>query len=335
MPAKATKSNPPAISVVVPAYNSNQTLAQTVESIEKQTFTDFELIIIDDRSTDDTPATIKFLSSKYSNIIPIRNPKNLDIGAVRNLAVTYATGKYIAFIDSDDVVSPKYLEKLHRLATDNKADIAVCGYREVYKNRVRNRQKGAQTSKTVLYTRQEAITDFLHYGDLGTFVWGKLIAKKLFDQVKFPEGVIFEDVATVYRLYMRANKIAYTPTKLYDYVQRTASHVHTHRNLRDLEFFLSLPDTVAEDLPGANPEDLLYFRLRVNLAAFNLMLNSKSLNIVVATRIVKFVRTNHPLITKLKLTRKEKIQVAVIKMGVGPYQFLHFLQKSVLGKFTR
>lgn len=324
----------PAISVIVPVYNSNDTLADTIESIQQQTFTDYELIIIDDYSTDDTPATIKYLAGQYPNIVPVRNPKNLAHGATRNRGIAQAKGQYIAFIDADDLVQPRYLETLHRLATENDADIAVCGYREVYKNRVKSKN-ATVIAKTVLYTNKEATKDFLHYGDLGTFVWGKLINKDLFSQIKFPEGVIFEDVATIYKLYMKANKIAFTPTKLYDYIQRTSSSVHTHRNLRDLDFFLSIPDIVARDLASADPQDLLYFKYRVNLAALNLMLTNKAVNTQVATQIVKFVRSSYPLIAKLKLSPKEKIQLSVIKMGVGPYQFLHSIQKSWLGKIAR
>jgi len=325
----------PAVSVVVPVYNSNDTLAETIKSIEAQTFTDYELIIIDDRSTDDTPATIKLLAAKNPKITPVTNPKNLGIGAVRNLAVELASGKYIAFIDADDIVHPKYLEKLHLLATDNDADIAICGYNEVYKRRV-NPKHLKTSAKTVIFTPQEAISNFLRYGELSTFVWGRIIAKKLFAQIKFPEDVIFEDVATIYKLYAAADKIAYTPARLYDYIQRTNSSVHTHRNLRDITFFLSVPDQVAEYLgSSASADDILYFKFRVQLAALNQMLTSKPLHIPTATRIAKFTRSNYALLTKLPLSHKERLQLSFIRLGVAPYQFLHSFQRTFLRKNTR
>jgi glycosyltransferase involved in cell wall biosynthesis len=326
-------SKRPEISIIVPAYNAAPALSATIESIELQDFDNFELIIIDDNSTDDTAVIAETASQRYDNIVVVHNPKNLGIGAVRNLGITYATGKYIAFIDADDLIRRTYLSTLHELATKNSADIAVVGYQEVYQTR---KPRKDQRSRTILYSQDECISDFLHYGrDLGTFVWGKLFRRDLFADIKFPEGVIYEDIATLYKLYLQANKLAYNPKLLYDYIQRTASSVHTHRNPKDINFLLSIPDAVDKALPDADPKDLLYFRFRINIAAFNSMLTSSSLDHTVALEIIKFIRIKFVLIRKLKLSFKERVQLNILALGIAPYQFLHLFQRNLLGKITK
>lgn len=323
----------PLISVIVPAYNTTETLTATVESIERQTFTDYELILIDDYSTDDTAAAIKTLATRYPNILPIYNVKNLGVSAVRNLGISYAQGQFIAFVDADDLIAPNYLERLYALATEHDADVAACGYRDVYKHKAIRPPAHAQRVK--LFTPAEALASFLHYGDLPTFVWGKIIAKKLFADLKFPEGVIFEDTAVMHQIYTRANRVVFTPVVMYDYVQRSSSQVHTHRKARDVDFLLSLPDTIAAAHPDADPQDLLYFKFKTYLAVFNLMLATRSPNKPDTARILKFIRTNHPLINRLRLSTKERVQFAALTLGVGPYQFLRSAQRLFSGKTTR
>jgi len=118
----------------MPAYNSSSTITRAVDSILTQTFTDFELIILDDYSTDQTAAIVRDYIKQDKRIRLVQNSTNQGIATNRNLAVAESRGKYIAFIDSDDYVDPKYLETLYKNLQESKSDITACSYVEEYQN---------------------------------------------------------------------------------------------------------------------------------------------------------------------------------------------------------
>lgn len=116
----------PTISVLLPAYNSEKYIGEAVESILNQTFTDFELIVLDDASTDRTPDILAEYALKDTRIRVVRNESNLRIAASLNRGITLASGKYIARMDADDAAVPERFEKQFELMEKN-PDIAVCG----------------------------------------------------------------------------------------------------------------------------------------------------------------------------------------------------------------
>ena len=116
----------PQVSVIMPAYNAEKTIRQAIESILNQTYTDFELIVINDCSKDGTADIIEELASKDSRIVYLQNPKNSGVSATRNYGVSEAKGKWIAFLDSDDMWRCDKLEK--QLAVLNSHTDAVLGY---------------------------------------------------------------------------------------------------------------------------------------------------------------------------------------------------------------
>ena len=113
----------PIVSVIVPVYNSEKYLTEALNSLEEQTFKNFEVIIVNDGSTDNSEKIIKDFVNKNSNFKLI-NQKNMGPGYAKNTGIRYSKGKYIAFLDSDDFFAPNFLEILYNLAVENKADIA-------------------------------------------------------------------------------------------------------------------------------------------------------------------------------------------------------------------
>ncbi|MCX6808606.1 MAG: glycosyltransferase [Candidatus Berkelbacteria bacterium] len=119
-------SKKPLVSVLTPAYNAEKYLVETIEGILSQSFSDFEFIIIDDRSTDKTWQIIKEYAKKDTRIIPLQNEKNLGIAGNRNKGLKYAQGEYIVWQDADDISLPDRLEKQVSFMQEHK-DVAICG----------------------------------------------------------------------------------------------------------------------------------------------------------------------------------------------------------------
>ena len=122
------------ISVIVPVYNKKKYLVNTVKSILMQTFKDFELLLIDDGSTDGSGAVCGKMSALDARVKTFHT-ENRGVGAARNLGIRKATGKYISFIDADDSVHKTFLEELYGAITENDSEMAVCNYYEINKGR--------------------------------------------------------------------------------------------------------------------------------------------------------------------------------------------------------
>jgi glycosyltransferase involved in cell wall biosynthesis len=321
------KNHPPQISVIIPVYNSADTIGAAVASILAQTYADYEILVIDDCSTDSTPAVVDELAAKHPQIRAHHNPKNLDISGNRNLGISLARGDFVAFVDADDTVEPRYLETLHSDAVKHQADISVVAYREVYPNYSLDVVGNKSTS---VFTSVQALDDYLDFGrNLGTFIWGKLFRRRLFAEVKFPDRHIFEDIAVLARLYLHARTIVYNPAVLYKYAQNPSSQIHSHRKSSDIKFFLSLPTQFLEDFPDTNPDRLLYFKFMTNLKAMNVMLSSGSYYPEIAKQIRSFMRGNRRGISRLpQMTKDDHLKLTLLSLGVTTYRAAHRLSAT-------
>ena len=214
-------NNTPLISVIVPAYNVEKYIKTCLDSLINQTYSNFEIIVINDGSTDQTE---KILNEYESNPkIRIFSQKNGGLSAARNQGLNLANGELVCFIDSDDSVKSDYLEKLAApFFEDSNIDITVCGYQEKFENseinHVLKSQKitGAQATKDLLIKQQ----------DFNILAWNKLYRKKLFsnNHIEYPAGQIHEDNLTTYKLFSHAQKVFYISDVLYIY-QRTHSEI--------------------------------------------------------------------------------------------------------------
>ena len=126
MPNQA-KFKDPKISVVIPVYNVEPFVGKCLSTLVHQTFQDFEIIAVNDGSKDGSLAILREFERNYANIIVIDQP-NAGMSMARNRGMEAARGEYLCFVDSDDYVSPYFLEELHRAVTENDADIACCYY---------------------------------------------------------------------------------------------------------------------------------------------------------------------------------------------------------------
>lgn len=209
----------PLISVIVPVYNLEKEISKCILSILLQKFSDFEIIAIDDGSTDNSLSILTELSKKWSDKLRVFHRKNHGLSSSRNFGITKAKGEYIAFVDGDDYVDPDFLEKLYQSILDTNSDIAACGFTEFYDEKNRDFSK-----KRAVLSGKDACKKLLREQEnLDVISWNKLYKKSLFRGIKFPEGKNHEDNFTTYKLYFKAKKVSYVESPLYNYVRRDKS----------------------------------------------------------------------------------------------------------------
>lgn len=225
----------PKISLIIPVYNTEKFLAEALKSVESQTFKDFEAIIINDGSTDNSGKIIDSFAAKNKSFRVI-NQDNKGLSAARNAGIKAATGQYIAFFDSDDYLSPDFLKELYKLASENQADIAYCNF-YIYKNKSGFTSYMPFTAKSGVYSRKKALNKLILDITMHHFAWNKLFSRSLFTEnfIEFPD-MYYEDIATCPRLFFCANKIAVTSKALYYYRRHDDSIISlmTDEKINDL-----------------------------------------------------------------------------------------------------
>lgn len=212
------------VSIIVPVYNGEKYLSECLESIRVQTFSDFEVLIIDDGS-DDNSASIAEEFSKKDDRFKLTKIYRGGVANARNRGLELSKGEYIGFIDCDDTVEPEYLETLYHTAKDNECDIASCNYCIVRTKPFFLRWRvHIRKLKTGVYTKEYYLNHIIRDWDVRCYLWNKLWHRKLFfdNHITFPK-MYFEDIATVPRLAFHANKVAIADKPLYNYFVRANS----------------------------------------------------------------------------------------------------------------
>jgi len=224
------------IDIILPVYKVNNFIAKCVESIINQTFRDFELIIIDDCGNDNSIELCQKILRKTSiQYQIINNKKNLGLSESRNIGIQNSSSPYILCVDSDDWIDGTMLEKLHNSAINNNADIVSCRAMQYWE--YNGTYSEMAKTKPGMYTAQDYLS-LLFNGDTSSHVWQRLIKRSLFNHVKFPANVIFEDVLTMPILIKNANKVIQLEDNLYFYRQRKSKTSITGSKPTNIEEFI-------------------------------------------------------------------------------------------------
>lgn len=225
--------NKPKISVVVPVYNDESYLNQCLDSILSQTFKDFELILVNDGSTDFSFKICEEYAEK-DNRIRLFSQENKGLSASRNIGIENAVGEFITFIDSDDYIHPDCLKKLYNVVQDYQADIVICEYyrydRETNLLYYYVTEKDYEIIKFSSYKAFKKM--FEHNGFISS--WGKLYNISLFENIRYQNGRFFEDQYTTGKLYIQAKNIQYLKESLYCYTVTPNSITTTKKDIKKI-----------------------------------------------------------------------------------------------------
>ena len=221
------------ISIIVPVYNVAEYLEQCVSGILDQTFSDFELLLVDDGSTDRSGE----ICDRYKHAderIRVYHKKNGGLSDARNFGISKAGGEYLTFIDPDDFVAPEYLETLYGLIIQYGSEIACLSLLETSKRHI---YQYPLSEVTGVVSGRQAVADSLVRRHFGVSACGKLFQRRLFEEICFPVGEYFEDLLTIPYVFEQCRNAAYSESKLYFYYQRPGSITNSRITDRHLRFF--------------------------------------------------------------------------------------------------
>ena len=202
------------ISVIIPVYQVGPYLDRCLASVCGQTETDMEILCVYTRSTDGTLEKLRAWADRDARIRILRRDDG-GLGGARNVGLDHARGRYIAFVDSDDWLEPDMLEILHRALTEHAAQIAECGFRNIYRDHVKDESHG--TAACVEGTCFEALESLIDWGRFKPVVWNKLYAREVIGGLRFPENCLSEDEFTPSKIFYNAEQLVYVDVSKYNY----------------------------------------------------------------------------------------------------------------------
>ena len=226
------------VSVIVPVYNVQSKLRKCVETLLGQTYTDLEIILVDDGSTDMSGKVCDEFAEKDPRVKVIHQ-KNKGLCAARNAGLKIATGNYIGFVDSDDWVKRDMYEYLVKKLEKYEADIVSCRYYRV--------SEGKNTSSLcsghdIVMTEQEAVRELVNRPLLRSMFWNKLFKREVLDGFKFPVGRIYEGTVSMHKTFEKAEKIVLLGEPKYYYANNEGSIINTKNVKNGIHYALSYID---------------------------------------------------------------------------------------------
>lgn len=298
------------ISVVVPVYNVEGYLSKCIDSILTQSYSCLEIILVDDGSNDSSGQICDEYAERDKRITVIHKTNN-GLSRARNSGIEIASGKYIAFVDSDDFIHPLMLEWLINTAQEYDVPLVCCDYTSTEFPKEEKR-------RVELLDMQEAIGRLLDDTGYKCFAWNKIYEKSLFDGIRYPSGKLFEDIPTTYKLFKKTSKIAYCKNKLYFYSIRPGSISRYKFSGRDRD----LLDAIDSILEAENSDGDMPNRLKLGYMSYYLFYVKKGISARADisedyNRLHNFIKENFTtVLTADNISFRKRTQLALI--GICP-----------------
>lgn len=255
-----TSANHLKISVIVPFYNLEGCVDRCVSSLLDQTYDDYELLLIDDGSTDDTFQCIK----KYETDSKVRvfRKQNGGLSQTRNYGAQHANGDYLTFVDGDDIVSPFYLESLSKAVTETGADLVIGGMKRVPESEVAS-CTFERPAAAASITKEALYADIMYERTLPSGC-AHLAPREVYLANPFPEGVFYEEIASIATYLEAATECAVVSEPIYGYVMRDGSIVHRRtarlQQAQDYQAAIEVFERSAQRLFSEDSPERIYFR---------------------------------------------------------------------------
>lgn len=284
------------ISVIIPVYKTECFLNQCILSVVEQTYADLEIILVDDGSPDKCGSLCDEWAEKDSRIKVI-HVKNGGAGKARNIGIAASKGDYIAFVDSDDFVSPLIYEKMLQ-AFDSKVDVVECSYGIVESDEMIFKVVGNRRG----FTTEEAMREHIQDHFFKQVIWNKMYRRNVVEGIPFPEGKLIDDEFWTYKVVGNAKKLIHIDDCLYAYRQQEKSVMHasfSKARLQALEAKVSRLEYISEKFPA------LYFEAHQNLWLSCLYLGQLSLKYLPNPERKGALRMIEETVREYPLTKEE------------------------------
>lgn len=254
--------NIPKLSIVVPVFNVEKYIQECLDSILHQSFQEFELLLIDDGSSDQSGSICDEYAA-HDVRISVFHTINRGQAAARNLGIEKSKGEYIGFVDSDDWIDPVMFEKLLEENHRTECEIVACNFHIMDENGTFSLWN--QKSRNLLFSKEEAMKEIIHNAILTFSPCNKIYKRSLFREAKFKEGIILEDMDLSYRILYASNGVAYISKGYYYYRYNEKSTLRTKFSLKRLDSY-HVFKTMYEFYVKHYPEEALfvYYNLVMN-----------------------------------------------------------------------
>ncbi len=208
------------ISIIIPVYKVEKYINKCVDSVLSQSYENLEVILVDDGSPDSCGQICDDYAAKDKRVVVIHKA-NGGLSSARNAALDVAKGDYILCVDSDDYIHRDMVSKMLTAAKDYEADIVICSH--FMESPTKLTITDRISDEVIVMDRMEALDRLVEDAEIKSYAWGKLCRREFFDGVRYPKDRNYEDIATTYYLFDRAEKIIKIPEYLYYYIVRDDS----------------------------------------------------------------------------------------------------------------
>lgn len=298
----------PKVSVIVPIYNVEKYLEKCINSLLSQTLEDIQIILVNDGSKDNSGNIAKEYEKNNKDRVIYVEKENGGLSDARNYGLKYATGDFIAFLDSDDYIEKNAYEEMYNKAIEENADYVECDFIWEFPNKIR-------VDKQYPYKNKKEMLSFVR-----VVAWNKLIKRQLItdNNLEFPKGLRYEDIEFTYKLIPFINKFAYVDKPFIHYVQRKGSIANV-QNERTAEIFTVL-DNVIEFYKKNNIYEKYRDELEYNYARYLLCsslkrmckIKDKTIREKLLTESWKRLNSNFP-------NWKENVILKTVNIGKNKY----------------
>ncbi|ELZ4694137.1 glycosyltransferase family 2 protein, partial [Enterococcus faecalis] len=320
---------------IVPVYNVEKYLKKCVNSILRQTYNDFELILINDGSTDKSGEVCEDLK-KLDPRIKVINKENGGLSSARNTGIDIAKGNYLTFIDSDDYIDTNMLEVLHKNMIQEEADLSIVGVTSVYSD-----QKPEITPSKKYVVNQKEATEMILIGkQASVYAVAKLYKRNIFTDLRYPVGKAHEDVYVIMDVLKQCKKVVIDTASYYFYVHREGSITASKFNMRDLESIDSWEQawhTIQDIMPEYS--DLAFKRVcAANFYVLDKMMKSDSESEYpeITKRIIGFLKENQTFIyANPYFTKNRKLSLTFLRIHPMLYKVFPKMQQRYLRKVNK
>lgn len=313
------------ISIIVPVYKVEKYLRKCVDSILAQTFTDFEVILVDDGSPDNSGMICDEYAEKDSRVRVVHK-ENGGLSSARNAGIEIAKGKYLGFIDSDDYIEDDMYELLYNNILKENADMSICGIYDVYEGK---EPKILPEAYQVL-NKVEAMELVLEAQLFSVHAVNKLYKKELFKELRYPENIITEDAAVILDILEKTTKVVADSHQKYYYFHRENSistDSFSEKNIDTINVWQKNEDWILTKYPQL--EQVVHTRVcwAYFIVLDKILVSHSEKKYVGTKQIIRFLRKNYIFVLKNPyFTRNRKIAATVLRLNVSLYKKLAILE---------
>lgn len=315
----------PKISVVLPVYRVEPYLESCIESIRRQTYRNLEIILVDDGSPDGCPAICDAFAKK-DNRIRVIHKENGGLSDARNAGTSKATGEYITFVDSDDLVEDTYVEYLYGLIEKYNCNMSLCTHTVKFENGKEIRYGDGSDE---MLSAHDCLSRMLYHDVIDTSAWGKMYETGMAKTILYPKGMLFEDIGTTYRFFMESRQIACGYRSQYVYMQRKNSIVSGTFNPHKLDL-LVMTDRMAEDVKKTYPDlsnAVLRRRVYARFSTLNQMLDVDGYD-KERKEIIAFIKQyKKEVLADKKTPKRDRIAMHILAISYPVYRLIWKLVK--------